>query len=101
MSNQPYRSGAFEIPCRASDLVVKAPPAPGPRPPTWAISGMASTRPVGILAASGVALVGLWALLRVWARTTEAWTERLRTRYGQRLDRGLGGPSTPSGEARA
>jgi hypothetical protein len=90
MSNQPFRRGAFEIPCRAGEPF--APPA--------------RRRPLDVIATSRlrslvVLAVGLLATLRGWARMPPAWFDVVRVRWRTWLDRGFEGSPSPSGKARA
>jgi len=100
MSNQPYRPGAFEIPCRADGWVAET-RVPEDRPlsgvPTW----MRPEQLWEVLESFVVLPFRLWANFRVWARSTEAWAEGLRARYRQRLDRGFDGSPSRSGRVRA
>ena len=100
MSNQPYRPGAFEIPCRAAGRVAET-RVPEDRPlsgvPTW----MRPTQLLEALRSFGILPFRLWESVRVWARSTEAWAEGLRDRYRQRLDRGFAGWPSRSGRVRA
>ena len=99
MSNQPYRAGAFEIPCRAAGRVAetRVPKDRPPRVPTW----MRPPQLLEVLRSFVILPFKLWANFRVWARPTEAWAEGLRARYRQRLDRGFAGSPGRSGRVRA
>lgn len=100
MSNQPYRNGAFEIPCRADGWVAQA-RVPEDRPrsgvPTWMHPAQLLER----LKSFVVLPFGRRASFGVWARSIEAWAKALRARYRQRLDRGFDASRIRSGRARA
>ena len=100
MRNQPYRPGAFEIPCRAAGRVAEIRVLED-RPLSGVPAWMRPTQLLEVLRSFVVLPFRLWASFRVWARSTEAWVEGLRARYRQRLDRGFAGSPRRSGRVRA
>ena len=100
MSNQSYRPGAFEIPCRAPGRVAET-RVPEDRPPSGVPTWMRPPQLSEVLRSFVILPFRLWANFRVWARSTEAWAEGLRARYRQRLDRGFAGSPSRSGRVRA